>query len=43
MKDAVERARAAGVRTALLSTSIGLDYPREDWPHLEAMLDVPLR
>lgn len=34
MADAVAKARAAGVRTALLSNSYGLEYPREDWDQL---------
>jgi putative hydrolase of the HAD superfamily len=34
MHDVVRRARAAGVRTALLSNSWGLDYPRHDWHEL---------
>jgi putative hydrolase of the HAD superfamily len=34
MADAVGEARAAGVRTALLSNSFGLEYPREDWDRL---------
>lgn len=34
MHDVVRRVRAAGARTALLSNSWGLDYPREDWPQL---------
>jgi putative hydrolase of the HAD superfamily len=34
MADAVGKARAAGIRTALLSNSFGLDYPREDWDRL---------
>ncbi|HEU5033775.1 MAG TPA: HAD family phosphatase [Mycobacteriales bacterium] len=31
MFDAVRRARTLGIRTALLSNSWGLDYPREQW------------
>lgn len=31
MVGVVRRARAAGLRTALLSNSWGLDYPREEW------------
>lgn len=34
MLTAVRRARAAGIRTALLSNSWGLDYPREGWDQL---------
>ncbi len=34
MSDLVGKARAAGVRTALLSNSFGLDYPRADWDRL---------
>lgn len=34
MADLVGKARAAGVRTALLSNSFGLEYPREDWDRL---------
>lgn len=34
MADAVGKARAAGIRTALLSNSFGLEYPREDWDRL---------
>lgn len=34
MADLVGKARAAGVRTALLSNSFGLEYPREDWHRL---------
>lgn len=34
MADAVGKARAAGIRTALLSNSFGLEYPREDWHRL---------
>lgn len=34
MVDAVRRARRAGIRTALLSNSWGLDYPREGWADL---------
>jgi epoxide hydrolase-like predicted phosphatase len=30
----VRRARAAGVRTGLLSNSWGFDYPRDGWPGL---------
>ena len=31
MLDALRRSRAAGIRTALLSNSWGMDYPREGW------------
>jgi epoxide hydrolase-like predicted phosphatase len=31
MFDAVRRARSHGLRTALLSNSWGMDYPREEW------------
>jgi putative hydrolase of the HAD superfamily len=31
MFDAVRRARGQGLRTALLSNSWGMDYPREEW------------
>lgn len=34
MLAAVAAARAAGLRTALLSNAFGLDYPRADWPTL---------
>ena len=34
MLAAVRRARAAGIRTGLLSNSFGVDYPREGWPEL---------
>jgi epoxide hydrolase-like predicted phosphatase len=34
MLTALRRARAAGLGTALLSNSWGLDYPREDWDEL---------
>lgn len=34
MLGAVRRVRAAGIRTALLSNSWGLDYPREGWGEL---------
>jgi putative hydrolase of the HAD superfamily len=34
MLTALRRARAAGLRTALLSNSWGLNYPREDWDAL---------
>lgn len=34
MHDVVRRVRALGHRTALLSNSWGLDYPRGDWPEL---------
>lgn len=34
MADLVGKARAAGVRTALLTNSFGLEYPREDWDRL---------
>lgn len=34
MHDLVRRVRAAGHRTALLSNSWGLEYPRDDWPDL---------
>jgi epoxide hydrolase-like predicted phosphatase len=34
MVGVVRRARAAGVRTGLLSNSWGFDYPREGWPEL---------
>lgn len=34
MHDVVRRVRASGRRTALLSNSWGLDYPREDWHEL---------
>lgn len=34
MHDVVRRVRSAGARTALLSNSWGLDYPREEWPQL---------
>lgn len=34
MLDVVRTARAAGVRTGLLSNSWGLDYPREGWDAL---------
>jgi epoxide hydrolase-like predicted phosphatase len=34
MLTALRRARAAGLSTALLSNSWGLDYPREDWDEL---------
>jgi epoxide hydrolase-like predicted phosphatase len=37
MLDAVRKARAAGVRTGLLSNSWGFDYPRDDW---DAVFDV---
>ncbi|MDP9239470.1 MAG: HAD family phosphatase [Actinomycetota bacterium] len=34
MTRVVAQAKAAGIRTALLSNSWGLDYPREGWPTL---------
>jgi epoxide hydrolase-like predicted phosphatase len=34
MYGVVRRARAAGFRTALLSNSWGMDYPRHDWDEL---------
>lgn len=34
MRTALRRARSAGVLTALLSNSWGLDYPREGWDEL---------
>jgi putative hydrolase of the HAD superfamily len=34
MVDVVRKARAAGIRTGLLSNSWGFDYPREGWPEL---------
>jgi putative hydrolase of the HAD superfamily len=34
MTDAVAMLRAAGIRTALLSNSFGLEYDRTDWPRL---------
>jgi len=34
MVGVVRRVRAAGYRTALLSNSWGMDYPREDWAEL---------
>jgi epoxide hydrolase-like predicted phosphatase len=34
MTAAVARLRAAGVRTALLSNSFGLEYDRSEWPQL---------
>lgn len=34
MADLVGKARAAGIRTALLSNSFGMEYPREDWDRL---------
>jgi HAD superfamily hydrolase (TIGR01509 family) len=34
MVEAVRRARAAGVRTALVSNSWGNDYPRHEWDGL---------
>lgn len=34
MIEVVARARAAGVRTALVSNSYGLEYPREHWPRM---------
>jgi putative hydrolase of the HAD superfamily len=34
MAEAVAALRAAGVRTALLSNSFGLEYDRADWPRL---------
>jgi epoxide hydrolase-like predicted phosphatase len=34
MVGVVRRVRAAGIRTALLSNSWGLDYPREGWDQL---------
>jgi putative hydrolase of the HAD superfamily len=34
MLDALRRARSAGLRTALLSNSWGLDYPRDGWDEL---------
>ncbi len=34
MVSVLRRARAAGLKTALLSNSWGLDYPREDWHEL---------
>jgi putative hydrolase of the HAD superfamily len=34
MIDLVAKVRAAGVRTALVTNSFGIEYPREDWPRL---------
>ncbi|HVA61338.1 MAG TPA: HAD family phosphatase [Mycobacteriales bacterium] len=34
MLDVVRRCHRAGIRTALLSNSWGLDYPRDGWPEL---------
>jgi putative hydrolase of the HAD superfamily len=34
MHDVLRHARAAGIATALLSNSWGLDYPREGWDEL---------
>ena len=34
MFDVVRRARGAGLRTALLSNSWGMDYPREEWDEI---------
>jgi epoxide hydrolase-like predicted phosphatase len=34
MVGVVRRIRAAGYKTALLSNSWGMDYPREGWPEL---------
>lgn len=34
MHEIVRRVRAAGSKTALLSNSWGLDYPRDEWPEL---------
>lgn len=34
MFDVVRRARGEGLRTALLSNSWGMDYPREEWDEL---------
>jgi putative hydrolase of the HAD superfamily len=34
MFDVVRRARQEGIRTALLSNSWGMDYPREEWDDL---------
>jgi putative hydrolase of the HAD superfamily len=34
MVDVVRRARGAGIATALLSNSWGMDYPDEEWPSL---------
>lgn len=34
MHEVVRRVRATGCKTALLSNSWGLDYPREEWPEL---------
>jgi epoxide hydrolase-like predicted phosphatase len=34
MADLVGKARAAGIRTALLTNSFGLDYPREGWSRI---------
>jgi epoxide hydrolase-like predicted phosphatase len=34
MVDVLRHARAAGIRTALLSNSWGLDYPRQGWDEL---------
>jgi epoxide hydrolase-like predicted phosphatase len=34
MLDALRRSRAAGVKTALLSNSWGMDYPRDGWDEL---------
>jgi epoxide hydrolase-like predicted phosphatase len=34
MFDAVRRARGRGLRTALLSNSWGMDYPRDEWDEL---------
>lgn len=34
MVDLVAKVRAAGVRTALVTNSFGIPYPREDWPRL---------
>ena len=34
MIDLVAAARAAGIPTALVTNSFGIEYPREDWPRL---------
>jgi putative hydrolase of the HAD superfamily len=34
MVDLVAKVRAAGVQTALVTNSFGVEYPREDWPRL---------
>lgn len=34
MVDLVARIRSAGIRTALVTNSFGVEYPREDWPRL---------